>query len=60
MQASGRRFLARARVLSAEEKSRVWDDVHRAIPQMRVYEDRTDRDIRVYCLSPVSEDACEG
>ncbi len=56
VQVSGRRFMARSRVLSSEEKAQVWGDVHEAIPQMKVYEGRTDRDIRVYCLSPTGED----
>ena len=55
VQVAGRRFSARARVLSHEEKGEVWSEVHRVIPQMRVYETRTDRDIRVYCLSPTGE-----
>jgi hypothetical protein len=43
---------ARASVLSDAEKATVWPEVQRAIPQMRVYEKRTDRNIRVYRLAP--------
>jgi hypothetical protein len=38
-------------VLTDAEKAEVWDDVRRAIPQMNVYEGRTDRNIRVFRLS---------
>ncbi len=51
VQARGERFAARAQVLSEAEKEEVWADVRRAIPQMNVYEKRTDRDIRVFRLS---------
>jgi len=49
------RFLARAQMLGESEKEAVWPRVHAAIPQMRVYEGRTDRKIRVYRLSPRGE-----
>ena len=52
VQVQGRRFMAQARVLSDGEKAQIWGDVHQAIPQMRVYEERTDRNIRVFCLTP--------
>lgn len=52
VQIRGRRFAVRARVLSDEEKRRVWPRVHAAIPQMKVYEARTPRNIRVYRLNP--------
>jgi len=52
VQVQGRRFMAQARVLSDTEKAEIWGDVHQAIPQMRVYEGRTDRNIRVFRLSP--------
>ena len=55
VQVQERRFPARARVLDGAEKRAVWPRVHEAIPQMKVYEGRTDRDIRVYRLSPVDE-----
>jgi len=43
----GRRFAARARMLSDAEKATVWADIRRAIPQIGVYEKRTNRNIRV-------------
>jgi deazaflavin-dependent oxidoreductase (nitroreductase family) len=51
VQVRGERFAARARMLSDAEKRRVWDEIRQAIPQMAVYERRTDRDIRVFRLS---------
>jgi deazaflavin-dependent oxidoreductase (nitroreductase family) len=51
LQMRGERFAARARVLSDAEKAAVWADVRKAIPQMNVYEKRTDRNIRVFRLS---------
>jgi hypothetical protein len=48
---SGERFAARAQMLSDSEKQAVWADVRQAIPQMNVYETRTDRNIRVFRLS---------
>ena len=53
VQLSGERFPARAQVLSDAEKEAVWEDVREAIPQMSVYETRTDRNIRVFRLSRV-------
>lgn len=53
VQARGERFRAKAQLLSAEEKQRVWPGIRETIPQMRVYESRTDRDIRVFRLSRV-------
>ena len=53
IQVRGERFAARAEVLTDPEKEAVWADVHRAIPQMKVYEKRTDRNIRVYRLTRV-------
>lgn len=51
-QVRGRRFPATAGALSDEDKRRVWPRVHAAIPQMKVYENRTTRNIRVYRLTP--------
>jgi deazaflavin-dependent oxidoreductase (nitroreductase family) len=51
VQLPGERFTARARVLTDAEKAEVWPEVRRAIPQMSVYEKRTQRNIRVYRLS---------
>jgi len=53
VQMRGERFSARAEVLSDPEKRAVWDDVRRAIPQLNVYEKRTDRNIRVFRLRRV-------
>ncbi len=50
VQMRGERFAARAELLSDAEKQAVWDDVRRAIPQLNVYEKRTDRNIRVFRL----------
>jgi deazaflavin-dependent oxidoreductase (nitroreductase family) len=46
----GATFAARASLLSDAEKERVWAAVKRTIPQMNVYERRTDRKICVYRL----------
>ena len=54
VQVRGERFAAKARALSDEEKGAIWDDVKATIPQMNVYEGRTERNIRVYRLSRVS------
>ena len=51
VQTRGERFVARAQVLSDSEKDSIWADVRQAIPQMNVYENRTDRNIRVFRLS---------
>ncbi len=50
VQARGERYVARAEMLSGGEKEAVWDDLRRAIPQLEVYAQRTDRDIRVFRL----------
>ena len=50
VQVRGERFAARAEPLSDAEKREVWDDVKQAIPQMNVYEKRTDRNIRMFRL----------
>jgi deazaflavin-dependent oxidoreductase (nitroreductase family) len=50
VQAQGERYRARAEVLSDPEKVRVWGRVKEVIPQMNVYEKRTDRNIRVFRL----------
>lgn len=54
VQRRGERFAARAELLSDAEKAAVWPEVQRAIPQMRVYERRTDRNIRVFRLRRVA------
>ena len=53
VQVRGERFAARARLLTDSEKEEAWSDVRCAIPQMKVYEKRTARNIRVYRLSRV-------
>lgn len=50
IQVRGERFEAVAELLSDEEKERVWPAVKRTIPQMNVYEKRTDRKIGVFRL----------
>ncbi len=54
IQMRGERFAARAQVLSDPEKEKVWADIRQTIPQIEVYEKRTDRNIRVFRLSRVS------
>ena len=53
VQVAGERFPARAEMLSDDEKNAVWPEVRAAIPQMKVYEGRTDRNIRVFRLARV-------
>ena len=53
VQMPGERFRVRASVLSDEEKEKVWDAVHQVIPMMRVYETRTERNIRVFRLGRI-------
>jgi deazaflavin-dependent oxidoreductase (nitroreductase family) len=57
VQMPGERFAARARALTSAEKDEVWPEVKRTIPQMNVYEKRTDRNIRVFRLSRVDSGA---
>lgn len=52
LQVRGRRLAATARVLTDEEKAAVWPAIRETIPQMHVYENRTERNIRVFCLEP--------
>ena len=53
VQAQGECFDARAQMLTDAEKDEVWPEIQRAIPQLEVYEGRTDRNIRVFRLSRV-------
>ena len=46
----GDEFAAAATPLAPAEKAAVWDDIAATIPQMRTYEQRTDREILVYRL----------
>ena len=57
VQVRGERFAARAQVLADSEKESIWPDVRKAIPQMRVYENRTDRNIRVFRLSRLGSES---
>lgn len=50
LQVRGERYRARASVLSDAEKDRYWSRIQQAIPQMRTYESRTERNIRVFRL----------
>lgn len=50
VQVRGEVYPAVATVLTPEEKAERWDAIATTIPQMRTYEQRTDRDIRVYRL----------
>lgn len=43
-----------ARVLDEDEKRRLWPAIRRTIPQMATYERRTDRDIKVFRLTPAA------
>ena len=47
----GEEYPATATVLTPEEKAQHWDAIATSIPQMRVYEQRTDREIRVFRLT---------
>ena len=54
-QMRGERFMVRATVLSDADKARVWPLVAQTIPQMKVYEQRTQRNIRVFRLTRVQQ-----
>lgn len=54
VQVRGERFGAVATVLDDDEKGRVWPAIKRTIPQMNVYERRTDRNIRVFRLRRIA------
>jgi len=47
----GEEYPATATVLTPEEKAQHWDAIATSIPQMRVYEQRTDREMRVFRLT---------
>ena len=55
VQTLGESYRARARVLSDEEKEEIWDLMREQIPMIFVYEERTDRNIRVFRLSRIPE-----
>lgn len=50
VQMPGERYRAQAQVLSDDEKTQVWPAIREAIPQIGVYEQRTERNIRVFRL----------
>ena len=50
VQMRGVRFPARAELLTDAEKTTVWGEIRKAIPQLKVYEKRTQRNIRVFRL----------
>lgn len=50
VQSVGESFRARAEVLTDAEKAAIWGEVKNVIPMMKVYETRTDRNIRVFRL----------
>jgi deazaflavin-dependent oxidoreductase (nitroreductase family) len=52
VQLRGEQLEVDARVLSTDEKAEVWPRIKQTIPQMQTYETRTDRDIKVFRLSP--------
>jgi deazaflavin-dependent oxidoreductase (nitroreductase family) len=56
VQTKGQSYRARARVLTDEEKEAVWDKMRRQIPMIHVYEQRTDRNIRVFRLTRIDEE----
>ena len=53
VQVRGERYRAVAELLSDSEKVRAWPRVLEELPQIRVYAERTDRDIRVFRLRRV-------
>lgn len=55
VQLRGRVIQVQARVLTDQEKAAVWDQITGVIPQMLTYEQRTDRNIRVFRLTPVGD-----
>lgn len=55
VQLRGARIRVRAHVLDDVEKARVWAAIVATIPQMRVYEQRTTRNIRVFRLRRVTQ-----
>jgi deazaflavin-dependent oxidoreductase (nitroreductase family) len=53
VQVAGRRFTAHAQLLEEASRVEIWPLVHEAIPQMKIYESRTDRKICVFRLRAV-------
>jgi deazaflavin-dependent oxidoreductase (nitroreductase family) len=54
VQLPGRVVEVVATVLSDEEKAQRWSEIQGTIPQMATYVERTDRNIRVFRLTPVA------
>ena len=50
VQSEGETYKVKAEILSIEEKNQVCEKIRKSIPQIRVYETRTDRSIGVFCL----------
>ncbi len=53
LQMRGERFAAQANLLDDMQKERIWPAIKQTIPQMNVYENRTDRNIRVFRLTRI-------
>jgi hypothetical protein len=49
----GERFAARANLPDDTQKERIWPAIKQTIPQMNLYENRTDRNIRVFRLTRI-------
>jgi deazaflavin-dependent oxidoreductase (nitroreductase family) len=56
VQLRGRRARAHADLLDDATKAEIWPRIARTIPQMHVYEQRTDRNIGVFRLTMVPDD----
>ena len=52
VQLKGKVVACKAALLTDAEKDAVWDRIKQTIPQMATYEDRTDRNIGVFRLTP--------
>ena len=52
VQLRGRRVEVRARMLDDDEKAAAWPRIEATIPQMATYVARTDRNIRIFRLTP--------
>jgi deazaflavin-dependent oxidoreductase (nitroreductase family) len=50
VQLEGESYKARAQVLNDEDKAKVWNKIRECVPQIGVYETRTNRNIRVFRL----------
>ena len=55
VQMRGERFRARAEILTDAEKAQHWAAIKETIPQMSTYENRTDRNIRVFRIRRVTD-----